>query len=164
MNLHIILGRVGHDPELKYLPSGTAVCNVSIATDEPYKKDGEFQKRTTWHRVTFFGAQAESVAEHVTKGRAIAVTGSVRRKIVKDDDGQREYVDSIARTWQFAGSGNEGTGEEAARSNNGNGRRGTRQQARGGGSSQGQGQRQSSRSGRGGAPAHDDPFGDDVPF
>ena len=81
MNLHIIVGRVGQDPEVKYLHSGTAVCNLSVATDDPVKDaQGNFTTKATWHRVTFFGRQAESIGQHVRKGRSIAVQGTVRRR------------------------------------------------------------------------------------
>lgn len=133
MNLHIIGGRLGHDPELEQLPSGTSVCNASIATDESYKdREGQSVKRTTWHRVTLFGPTAESFAQHVTKGRSVAITGSVRRRKGSDGNGgEREYVDTIARTWEFAGSDHGAParqgGQGQHRSRNGSGRRGNRQ-------------------------------------
>ena len=150
MNLHIIVGRVGHDPELQQLPSGTQVCNASIATDESYKdREGQQVKQTTWHRVTLFGASAESFARHVSKGRSVAITGQVRRRKAPDSSGQeREYVDTIARTWEFAGSGESGQAQQA----NGNGRRS--QQRRG---TQPRSQQQRK-------PQHADSFEDDIPF
>ena len=130
MNLHIIVGRIGHDPELKQLPSGTPVCNASIATDESYKdREGQQVKRTTWHRVTLFAAAAESFARHVRKGRSVAITGAVRRRTAEDNTGvEREYVDTVARTWEFAGSNASSSaehpngGQQASR--DGNGQRG----------------------------------------
>ena len=157
MNLHIIVGRVGQDPEVTYLPSGTAVCNVGIATDDPYKDaDGNFAKRTTWHRVAFFGRQAESLAEHVRKGRSIAVHGTVRRR--KDEESGVVYVDTVARSWEFAGSGKGGGRNGGTRGGNGNGNNRGRQQTRRGGQQQRGGSRQAQRQ----APPDED-F-DDIPF
>ena len=150
MNLHIIVGRVGHDPELQQLPSGTQVCNASIATDESYKdREGQQVKQTTWHRVTLFGPSAESFARHVSKGRSVAITGQVRRRKAQDSSGQeREYVDTVARTWEFAGSGESGQRQQA----NGNGRR--NQQRRGA-------QQRSQQPSR---PPYGESFEDDIPF
>ncbi len=127
MNLHIIVGRVGSDPELQQLPSGTSVVNVSVATDTRVKdRDGNVESRPTWHRVTLFGQSAESFAQHVSKGRSVAITGEVRRRTGQDQDGnEREYVDTVARTWEFAGS--DRSSQQASggrrRAGSGNGRR-----------------------------------------
>lgn len=162
MNLHIIGGRLGHDPELEQLPSGTSVCNVSIATDESYKdREGQSVKRTTWHRVTLFGSTAESFAQHVAKGRSVTITGSVRRRKGSDGNGgEREYVDTIARTWEFAGSDKGATarqgGQGQPRGRNGNGRRPNRQRRAPAQNPQ--------RQQRSQAPQHDEDWDDDIPF
>lgn len=158
MNLHIIGGRLGHDPELEQLPSGTAVCNASIATDESYKdREGQSVRRTTWHRVTLFGPTAESFARHVTKGRSVAITGSVRRRKGPDGNGgEREYVDTIARTWEFAGSDNGAPARQGGQGRNGNGRRGNRQRRA---SAQNPPRQQRSQ-----ASQHDDDWDDEIPF
>ncbi len=153
MNLHVISGRLGHDPETQTLPSGTVVCNASIATDETYKdRDGQRQKRTTWHRVTLFGPPAESFAQHVSKGRGVTITGSVRRRTAQDNEGiEREYVDTVARSWEFAPGGR----NDAEPSNKGNGRRNT--QPRRGSAKNAQRKPQRSQ-----PPAGE--FDDDIPF
>jgi single-strand DNA-binding protein len=71
-----VVGRIGHDPEMKYLPSGMAVTNVSIATDDYAGKDDP--KHTTWFRLTFWGAKAEAVNQYVKKGDWLAVVGKMK--------------------------------------------------------------------------------------
>lgn len=71
-----ITGRLGRDPELKYLPSGDAVCTFSVATDRTFNdKQGNRQKETTWFRVTVFGKQAETANKYLAKGRSVLVEG-----------------------------------------------------------------------------------------
>ena len=149
MNLHIIVGRLGSDPELQQLPSGTSVVNVSVATDTRVKdRDGNAEKRPTWHRVTLFGQSVESFAQHVKKGRSVAITGEVRRRTGQDQDGnEREYVDTVARTWEFAGSDRSSQQASGGQRRSGNGRRQPRR-----GSSQRQQTQQA------------DNFDDDIPF
>jgi single-strand DNA-binding protein len=79
VNKVILVGNVGRDPELKYTPSGTAVCAFSIATNERFKdKAGEWQDRTEWHNVKAWQRTAEIVAEYVKKGSKVYVEGSLR--------------------------------------------------------------------------------------
>ena len=153
MNLHVIVGRLGHDPELAHLPSGTVVCNASVATDESYKDaGGQKVEQTTWHRVTLFGAQAEAFVQYLTKGRMVAITGSVRRRKGQDNEGsEREYVDTLVRKWEFVDSGGAqqaGNGQRQAR--NGNRRRNTQQRR--------QPRQQRQQESQAGA------FDDDIPF
>ena len=158
MNLHIIVGRVGQDPEVQYLNSGTAVCNLSVATDDPVKDaQGNFTTKATWHRVTFFGRQAESIGEHVRKGRSIAVTGSIRKR--KNEETGVVYVDTVARTWEFAGSANGGNRNNG----NGGGNNGRRSNTRRGGGQQGHGRGQP-QGGGGQQQAPADDWDDDIPF
>ena len=82
-----LIGRVGSDPEVRYMPSGGAVANVSIATSEKWKdkQSGEQKEATEWQKVVFFGKLAEIVGEYVGKGTLIYVGGSLRtRKYEKD--------------------------------------------------------------------------------
>ena len=160
MNLHVIGGRVGSDPELQHLPSGTPVCNLSVATDDPYKDaQGNFTTKATWHRVAFFGRQAESVAKHVKKGRYITVTGTVRKR--KNEETGVIYVDTVARTWEFGGSATPGDGGNG-NGGNGNGNGNRRSRGRGGQQQRGQGQQAPQRRGGGGGYADD--LDDDIPF
>lgn len=71
----IIVGRLGRDPELRYTPTGQAVCNLSLASDSSYVKDGQRVSQTTWFRVTVWGKQAETVSQYLQKGRMVLVEG-----------------------------------------------------------------------------------------
>jgi single-strand DNA-binding protein len=97
VNKAIIVGNVGQDPEVRYMPSGSAVAEVSVATSEQWKdkQSGEKQERTEWHRVTFFGRLAEVVGEYVRKGSQIYVEGSIRTEKWQDKQGQDRYTTKI---------------------------------------------------------------------
>jgi len=72
----IVVGRLGRDPELRFTPSGQAVCNMSVATDHSYtNRDGQRVSQTTWFRVTVWGKQAETVNQYLAKGRQVLVEG-----------------------------------------------------------------------------------------
>jgi single-strand DNA-binding protein len=97
VNKAIIVGRVGRDPETRYLPDGTAVSNFSVATSyiQKARDGGEDVEHTEWHRISFFGRLAEVVSEYVRKGGLVYVEGSLRtRKWEKD--GQDHYSTEIA--------------------------------------------------------------------
>ena len=83
-----LLGRVGNDAELRFTPSGSAVASFSLATSETWNSNGEKQERTTWHRCTLWGKAAESLAEHVTKGKMLFVDGTVSARAWTDKDGK----------------------------------------------------------------------------
>ncbi len=97
VNKAIIVGNVGSDPEVRYMPSGSAVAEVSVATSEQWKdkQSGEKQERTEWHKVTFFGRLAEVVGEYVRKGSQIYVEGSIRTEKWQDKQGQDRYTTKI---------------------------------------------------------------------
>jgi len=97
VNKAIIVGNVGQDPEVRYMPSGSAVAEVSVATSEQWKdkQSGEKQERTEWHKVTFFGRLAEVVGEYVRKGSQIYVEGSIRTEKWTDKQGQDRYTTKI---------------------------------------------------------------------
>lgn len=97
VNKVIVLGNVGQDPELKNLPSGSAVCNVSIATTERWKdkQTGEQKEQTEWHRVTFYGRLAEIAAEYLRKGSQAYVEGSLRTRKWQDKSGADRYTTEI---------------------------------------------------------------------
>ena len=97
VNKAIIVGNVGQDPEVRYMPSGSAVAEVSVATSEQWKdkQSGEKQERTEWHRVTFFGRLAEVVGEYVRKGSQIYIEGSIRTEKWQDKQGQDRYTTKI---------------------------------------------------------------------
>ena len=97
VNKAIIVGNVGQDPEVRYMPSGSAVAEVSVATSEQWKdkQSGEKQERTEWHKVTFFGRLAEVVGEYVRKGSQIYIEGSIRTEKWQDKQGQDRYTTKI---------------------------------------------------------------------
>ena len=108
VNKVIVLGNVGQDPELKNLPSGSAVCNVSIATTERWKdkQSGEQKEQTEWHRVTFYGRLAEIAAEYLRKGSQACVEGSLRTRKWQDKSGADRYTtEIIAAELQLLGKG-----------------------------------------------------------
>ena len=112
VNKVILVGNLGRDPEVRYLPSGDPVANVTIATSSRYKsKTGEMVEETEWHRVTFFGRLAEIVSQYLKKGRSIYVEGRIKTRKYTDKDGQEKYAtDIIASEMQMLGS-REGMGE-----------------------------------------------------
>lgn len=96
VNKAILVGNLGRDPELKYLASGDAVCNFSIATSETWKdKQGEKQEATEWHRVSFFGKLAEVCGQYLKKGSTVYVEGSIRTRKYTDKDGVEKYATDI---------------------------------------------------------------------
>lgn len=114
VNKVILVGNLGRDPEIRYLPSGEPVANVTLATSSRYKsKTGEMVEETEWHRVTFFGKLAEIVGQYLKKGRSIYVEGRIKARKYTDKDGIEKYAtDIIANEMQMLGS-REGMGEPA---------------------------------------------------
>jgi single-strand DNA-binding protein len=95
VNKAILIGNVGGDPDVRYMPSGDPVANVSLATSETWKdKSGEKQERTEWHRVVFFGKLAEIVEKYVRKGSKLYVEGKLRTWKY-DKDGQTHYSTEV---------------------------------------------------------------------
>jgi single-strand DNA-binding protein len=97
VNKVILVGNIGQDPELKSLPSGSAVCNASLATSEVWKdkQSGQQQERTEWHRLVFFNRLAEVVGEYVKKGSKIYVEGRLQTRKWQDQSGQDRYTTEI---------------------------------------------------------------------
>jgi len=92
-NKIILVGNLGADPELRYTPQGTAVCDFSVATNEKRKdKSGEMQDVTTWFRVTLWGRQAEVASQYLTKGRQVYVEGRLSLEEWTDRDGNRRQT------------------------------------------------------------------------
>ncbi len=116
VNKVILIGNCGRDPEVRYLPSGSAVATVSIATSSKRKdkQSGEMIEETQWHRVTFFDRLAEIVGEYVKKGRPIYVEGRLKYgKFTNKDGVEQNTCDIIATEMQLLG-GREGMGGPAA--------------------------------------------------
>lgn len=108
INKVTLIGNLGSDPELKYMPSGSAVANVSIATSETWKdkETGEKKERTEWHRLVFFSRLAEIVGEYCRKGSTIYVEGKLQTRKWQDKDGNDRYTTEIvAKEMKMLGSG-----------------------------------------------------------
>ena len=112
VNKVILIGNLGRDPEVRYLPDGGAITNVSIATTESWKdKNGEKQEKTEWHRVAFFGKLAEIAGEYLKKGSQVYVEGRLQTRKWQDKDGNDKYTTEIvADRMQMLGS-RQGGGE-----------------------------------------------------
>lgn len=96
VNKQILIGNLGGDPELKILPSGTAVCNLSVATSDSYKdKNGNKVDKTEWHKVTIYGKLAEIIAEYAHKGSAVYIEGVTRHRRWKDSSGQEKFGSEV---------------------------------------------------------------------
>lgn len=115
VNKVILVGNCGRDPEIRYLPSGQAVANVSIATTSRRKDrtSGEVVEDTQWHRVTFYDRLAEIAGEYIKKGRPIYVEGRLKYGKYTDQSGvEKNTVDIVATELQLLG-GREGMGAPA---------------------------------------------------
>lgn len=105
VNLVVLIGNLGRDPEVKFIDSGSAVCSFSIACDEEWKdKQGEKQKRTEWVRVVAWGKLAELCGEYLAKGRQCYVEGSLQTRKWQDKEGKDRYTTEVkAREVTFLG-------------------------------------------------------------
>jgi single-strand DNA-binding protein len=112
VNRVILIGNLGKDPETRYLPSGDAVANFSIATTEKFKdKSGAMQEHTEWHRISFFGRQAEIAGEYLKKGSPVYVEGRIRTRKWQDKDGNDRYsTEIVGDRMQLLGSRGGGEG------------------------------------------------------
>ncbi len=149
VNKVILIGNLGKDPEVRYMPSGGAVANVTVATSESWKdkQSGENQERTEWHNVVFFNRLAEIAGEYLKKGSKVYVEGSLRTRKWQDKNGQDRYTTEIvAAEMQMLDSRGAGGGAPAGRDNEG----GNWQKEKGSAGNQSP------------APAGD--FDDDIPF
>lgn len=113
VNKVILVGNLGADPEVRYLPSGEAVANLRIATTESWKdREGNKQEATEWHRVSFFGKIAEVCGQYLKKGSSVYVEGSIRTRKWQDQSGQDRYTTEIRgdRMQMLGGRGGGGGG------------------------------------------------------
>jgi single-strand DNA-binding protein len=114
VNKVILVATVGKDPEVKYMPSGGAVVNLSVATNESWKdkQTGEKKERTEWHKLTFYQRLAEIVGEYVRKGSQLYIEGSLRTRTY-EKEGQTHYVtEIIVNEMQMVGGKNGSTGRQ----------------------------------------------------
>jgi len=147
INKVILIGNLGADPEVRYTPANTAVCNIRLATSEQWrdKQTGEPQEKTEWHRVVMFNRLGEIAGEYLKKGSKVYIEGRLQTRKWQGQDGQDRYTTEIvANEMQMLDS----RGGSAPMDDPGSGNRGQPQ-------SQGGGQ---------GSTAPDDDLADDIPF
>ena len=153
VNKVIIIGNLGQDPEIKYMPNGNAVANVTVATSESWKdkNTGENVDKTEWHRVVFFRRLAEIVGEYLKKGSKVYIEGKLQTRKWQDKNGKDNWTtEIIANEMQMLDSRGGGSSDF---------NQGQQAQDQGMGS----GQPQSEPSQAAPAPANND-FDDDIPF
>ena len=123
INKVIIVGNLGGDPETRYMPSGSAVTNITVATNESWKdkQTGEQKDRTEWHKVAMFNRLAEIAAEYLRKGSQVYIEGKLRTRKWQDKDGRDRYTtEIIADEMQMLG-GRGGGGSAPMSSGSGSG-------------------------------------------
>jgi single-strand DNA-binding protein len=152
-----IIGNLGRDPELRYTPQGTAVCQFSVATNERRRdKAGEQQDITTWFRITAWGKQAETASKYLSKGRKVYVEGRLHMEEWTDREGKaRQTLEVNASEIQFLDSGT-GDMEGIPARQSGGGGGGQPSGGGGGGGARG--------GGGGGRPSGEDIEDDEIPF
>lgn len=154
VNKVILVGNLGSDPETRYMPSGDAVTNISVATTESWKdkQTGEQKEKTEWHRVVMFRRLGEIAAEYLRKGSQVYIEGKLRTNKWKDRDGNDRYTTEIIadEMQMLGGRGGAGGGDYSS----------------GGGSNapSGDGSRGQSGGGKDSPPPPADDFDDDIPF
>ena len=171
VNKVILVGNLGQDPEVRYMPSGGAVANITLATSESWrdKATGEMKEQTEWHRVVLFGKLAEVAGEYLRKGSQVYIEGQLRTRKWTDQSGQEKYttevVVNVGGTMQMLG-GRQGGGGAPAGGGQQQGGWGQPQQPQGNnnqfsGGAQSRPQQQSAP-----APSNEPPmdFDDDIPF
>ncbi len=151
INKVILVGNLGADPETRYMPSGSAVTNLSVATSESWKdkQTGEQNERTEWHKVVMFDRLAEIAAEYLRKGSQVYIEGKLQTRKWQDRDGNDRWTTEIrASEMQMLGGRGGGGGGSF------------------GGGQQGGGQQGGGQKGGGSAPPQPGPddFDDDIPF
>jgi single-strand DNA-binding protein len=115
VNKVIIVGNLGRDPEIRYMPSGDAIANIAVATSFKSKdrNTGEQKELTEWHRISFFGRLAEIVGQYLKKGSSVYVEGRLQTRKYTDKDGIERYAtDIVAENMQMLG-GRQGMGGDA---------------------------------------------------
>ena len=112
VNKVILIGNLGRDPEVRYTPSGSAVCNIGLATTRNWKDktSGEKVEETEWHRVVFYDRLAEIAGEYLKKGRSVYVEGRLKTRKWTDKDGVEKYTTEIVAQEMNMLGGREGMG------------------------------------------------------
>ena len=120
VNKVILIGNLGKDPDIRYMPGGDAVANITLATSETWKdKTGAKQEKTEWHRVTFYRKLAEIVGEYLKKGSSVYVEGRLETRKWTDKTGTDRYTtEIIANEMRMLGSKSGGSSSEGENKNN----------------------------------------------
>jgi len=161
VNKVILVGNLGRDPETRYATSGSAICNITVATSRQWKDKatGEKKEETEWHRVVFYDRLAEIAGEYLKKGRPVYVEGRLKTRKWQDKEGQDRYTTEIvAEEMQLLGSREGGSGAS--------GRGDVEFDSAGGGAGAGAGAKSGgvAKPGSGSAKPKTDDFDDDIPF
>ncbi|HEY1844654.1 MAG TPA: single-stranded DNA-binding protein SSB1 [Buttiauxella sp.] len=176
VNKVILVGNLGQDPEVRYMPNGGAVANITLATSESWrdKQTGETKEKTEWHRVVLFGKLAEVAGEYLRKGSQVYIEGALQTRKWTDQAGVEKYttevVVNVGGTMQMLG-GRAGGGAGAPAGGNGGGQQqggwGQPQQPQGGNQFSGGAQSRPQQQQSAPAPSNNEPpmdFDDDIPF
>jgi len=118
LNKVLIMGHMGADPEIKYMPNGNAVANITVATTKKWKdkQTQEKQEATEWHRVTLYKHSAEHCGQYANKGSAVYVEGALRTRKWQDQDGTDRYTtEIIARDFQILPGSKENAKQQPAK-------------------------------------------------
>ena len=115
VNKVILVGNLGNDPDTRYMPSGSAVTNISVATNESWKdkQTGEQKDRTEWHKVAMFGRLAEIAAEYLRKGSQVYIEGRLRTRKWQDQNGNDRWTTEVIADEMQMLSGRAGSGAPA---------------------------------------------------
>ncbi len=174
VNKVILVGNLGQDPEVRYMPNGGAVANITLATSESWrdKQTGETKEKTEWHRVVLFGKLAEVAGEYLRKGSQVYIEGALQTRKWQDQSGQERYttevVVNVGGTMQMLGGrqgGGAGAAAPAAGAQGNNGSWGQPQQPQNANQFSGSAPARPQQSNA--APAGNEPpidFDDDIPF
>jgi single-strand DNA-binding protein len=181
VNKVILIGNLGQDPEIRYLPNGGAVANLTLATSESWKDKatGEQKEKTEWHRIAIFGKLAEIAGEYLKKGSSVYIEGSLQTRKWQDQSGQDRYTTEIVVQGFNGVMQMLGGGQQQVKPNGGQGKQQAAPQQQQGGYQQQPAQQQTTRQQapqrQGGfqqaqqqqpaqAPDLDDGWDDDIPF
>nr|WP_113864947.1 single-stranded DNA-binding protein SSB1 [Brenneria salicis]NMN90629.1 single-strand DNA-binding protein [Brenneria salicis ATCC 15712 = DSM 30166]RBP66875.1 single-strand binding protein [Brenneria salicis ATCC 15712 = DSM 30166]RLM32143.1 ssDNA-binding protein [Brenneria salicis ATCC 15712 = DSM 30166] len=174
VNKVILVGHLGQDPEVRYMPNGGAVANITLATSESWrdKQTGEQKEKTEWHRVVLFGKLAEVAGEYLRKGSQVYIEGSLQTRKWTDQAGADRYtteiVVNVGGTMQMLGGRQSGAGNAPAGGGQQQGGWGQPQQPQGGTPFSGGAQPQQPRPAQNNTPAQSNEppmdFDDDIPF
>lgn len=115
LNKVLLIGHVGRDPEVKYMPTGDAVANFTVATSENYTdKQGQKQEKTEWHKIVVWKKTAEVMGQYLKKGQQVFIEGKLQTRSWDDDKGKHYMTEIVASSVQFLGKKNDSAGAAPA--------------------------------------------------